>query len=767
MTAPEPSALQVAARRYLELGLSIIPIKAMSKAPDLRAWEPYMKRRPTAAEVEGWFSAPRNIAVVCGRVSNLLGMDFDALKALAYYFPKWKELAKHTPIVETPRPGGHIWFGIKGGFDNLPQGFDLPDVDVQGEKHYLVAPPSVHPNGGSYRFVDEAPHIMELSPEDLRSLQRKGRWWPIAKEILGHWMEGHRHELALGLAKLLHERGGLEGAAIEEIVRGLCAAAGDGEVEDRIRAVRDTLQKGRDETAARTFLGEELYSKVRALIPRAKPKVKAGDENGLPDHSYFVDELTAKVPFAALDDTGEILFYRDGAYHPKGEALIAGRVERAYLLRGVSATRSLVDETVYGIRRRTYTDRATLNPPGKLCLRNGILDLGTLGLSPHVPNDRFTTQLPMAYDPGATCPRFLTFLEEILPDLTAHKLVRLLFGYCLEAGNSYQLAFILVGEGNNGKSTCLGILGDLLGPENVASETLQRLVANRFAPANLWGKLANVCADIPSKALPDTGMFKMLVGGDRVPAERKFQAAFFFINGAKLIFSCNELPEVNDKSYAFWRRWALIPFTVDFTGREDRDMPAKLRAELSGILNWALEGLRILRAEGGFPQMTGADSLKEEWKRRADSLYWFVSERVKEDPRGQVIKAAFYQAYVGFCEDHGLRAKTPEAVSKELPKHAPWVRSERPREGDKRVMVWTGVIMETPDQADHPDQDADEGRSGRGGQGGRGAINKPPPGVRPCPMGQPIRLKEGTTATFVHREDGTPCWHPEVDGRGP
>ncbi len=708
MAAPMPSALQIAAGRYDAMGLSMFPLKPMSKTPDLSTWEPYMKRRPTAAELEGWFSSPRNIAVVCGSVSNLLGLDFDDLKALVYYFPKWRELAKHTPVVSTPRPGAHIWLRIRGGFDKLPKGFKLEGVDVQGERHYLAAPPSVHPNGQPYKFIDEAPGILEVSLEELQSLQRKSAWWPLIRELSGHWSEPNRHNYTLGLAKLLHERGGLERQAVEEIVRGLCAAAADGEVEDRLHAIRDTLEKGPHETAARGFLGDELYAKVRPLIPRAK--TARGEDQGPPDHSYFVDELTGEIAFAALDDTGEILFYRDGAYRPKAESLIAGRVEAAYLLRGVSATRSLVDETIHGIRRRSYVARDSFNPPGKLCLGNGVLDLSSRELLPHTSNERFTIQLPIAYDATAACPRFLQFLEEILPDETARKLVHLLFGYCLEPGNPHQTAFIFMGEGNNGKSTTLGILADLLGPDNVASESLQRLVGNRFASANLYGKLANLCADIPSQALPDTGIFKMLAGGDRVPAERKFQAAFWFVNGAKLVFSCNTLPDVTDKSYAFWRRWCLIEFRADFTGREDRQLPAKLRAELPGILNYALEGLRILRSEGSFPKMKGADSLKEEWKRRSDSLYWFVSERVEKDSQASVSKDDFYQAYVEFCEERSLRAKGREIVGKELSKHTPYVRSERPREGDKRILVWAGLHLKLE-------------VSGQGGQGGQGSTD--------------------------------------------
>ncbi|EQD53384.1 phage/plasmid primase, P4 family domain protein, partial [mine drainage metagenome] len=157
---------------------------------------------------------------------------------------------------------------------------------------------------------------------------------------------------------------------------------------------------------------------------------------------------------------------------------------------------------------------------------------------------------------------------------------------------------MLYGPGNNGKSTTLGVMEDLLGPECYSTETLQSLSDNRFAVASLWGRLANICADIPSRAVQYTGTFKMVTGGDPVRAERKFRDTFSFVNDSKLVFSANELPEVNDRTEAFWRRWIVIPFNVDLTGREDRGLPGKLHAELPGILCWALDGLRLVRETG-------------------------------------------------------------------------------------------------------------------------------------------------------------------------
>ncbi len=412
-------------------------------------------------------------------------------------------------------------------------------------------------------------------------------------------------------------------------------------------------------------------------------------------HAYFVEAIfTGELSFATLEDTSETLVYQDGSYQANGEAVIRGWVEDRHLQEtGASPHHHLVNEVVQAVKRRTYVSRKIFNPPGKLCLVNGVLDVETLRLSPHSPDVRFTLQLPVAYDSEATCPRFLRFLEEVLPEQEARETVQMLGGYLLMPGNWLQVAFMFEGAGNNGKSTLIGVLAALLGHDGVSSETLQSLSMNRFAAASLWGKLANICADIPSTPTRDTGVFKMAMGGDPMRGEKKFQGAFTFVNEAKLIFSCNELPQINDRTYAFWRRWVILPFTEDFTGREDRDLSEKLRKELSGILIWAIKGLELLRRRGQFSKGKSAEALMEEWRRRADSLYWFVQECVERGPNEWVAKADFYESYATFCEEHDLTKKKPEAVGKELPQHVPQVRGQRMRIGGKQVRGWGGLSL--------------------------------------------------------------------------
>ncbi|MEE9173917.1 MAG: phage/plasmid primase, P4 family, partial [Thermoplasmata archaeon] len=301
-------------------------------------------------------------------------------------------------------------------------------------------------------------------------------------------------------------------------------------------------------------LGEEAYGEaLREALEREGHLSRLREDS---PHTYYAERLLQSRTLVTLEDTEEVLVYDEGAYHPHGEAVVRAWTEAAYReSEGASPKSHLVNEILAIVHRRTYVPRDGFNPPGLLCLRNGVLDLAAREMSPHTPEPRFTVQLPVAYDPDARCPRFLRFLEEVLPDPQSREMVQLLAGYTLEPGNRYQRAFMFHGSGANGKSTLQGVLRALLGPKNISAESLQTLSKSRFATASLWGRLANICPDIPATPLRYLDTFKGLTGGDAVRGERKFHDAFTFLNPAKLIFSANELPPVDDKTFAFWRRW--------------------------------------------------------------------------------------------------------------------------------------------------------------------------------------------------------------------
>ena len=356
-------------------------------------------------------------------------------------------------------------------------------------------------------------------------------------------------------------------------------------------------------------------------------------------------------------------------------------------------------ETIAHIKNITYTHNHDEPQPTLINLANGTYDLEDDTLLEHTPANFFLNGIPVNYDENADCPRTKQFLREITATEDDALALEEFMGYCLYRAMPKHRAFLLVGEGANGKSTYLNLLQKLIGKENYSSVSLQDLINRPFLRARLYGKLANIFADLPNTALTSggTGIFKALTGADSMDAEIKFvQDPVNFENHAKLIFSCNQIPKSEDDSFAFWRRWTIIRFPKIFKDdQRDTELPGKLEAELPGVLNLALNGLKRLRNnKWEFSNERDESETRTEYLKNSDSFKYFVETHVEVtyDPEDYVPKDEFYSAYCAYVLKEKLGF--PEAkntVSKRLYELLPGIQQERKRLVDGRVNVWVGI----------------------------------------------------------------------------
>ena len=262
---------------------------------------------------------------------------------------------------------------------------------------------------------------------------------------------------------------------------------------------------------------------------------------------------------------------------------------------------------------------------------------------------------------------------------------------------------MLTGEGENGKSVFLDLVGYLLGEGNVSNVALQDLEENRFRAAELYGKLANVFADLDARGLQSSSMFKTLTTGDYVTAERKHAQPFRFRSYAKLLFSANKIPASRDRTHAFYRRWLIIPFTRIFNGvgsnpKPDKGLRDKLKGELSGILNRALRGLERLATNEAFTQPKSVIEAKKAYIRSNDNVRVFVAECVIAETNETIVKKEFYQAYEYWCDSYGERAVSQKALKEALKQIMPNLDEWRPTATDP--WSWLGMKW-SPDAANY------------------------------------------------------------------
>jgi P4 family phage/plasmid primase-like protien len=360
----------------------------------------------------------------------------------------------------------------------------------------------------------------------------------------------------------------------------------------------------------------------------------------------------------------EVFVYHNGFYQAIGEQVIEQYCKG---LLGDEFRTHRANEVIGYIRASTYSKpkEPSLN---YINLENGVLDYETLVLLPHDPKFMFFQKLPVRYEPEAECPLIDKFLTEVTSSNEDKTILYEWIGYNLLRSYPIQKAIMLIGEGANGKSTFLGLLKNFLGPDNLVTKSLQDLENHRFAKSSLFGKLANICPDLPDEALKRTGTFKALTGSDPIDGERKFKDSFPFWNYAKLSFSCNKMPQSNDDSDAYFRRWVISVFPNKFEGENcDQNILEKISTpeELSGLLNIAIEGLKRILDQGGFSYSQTTEDIRADYISKSDPIGGFVLFNYSWELKKQGFKESTintYSRYLSVLKKRGANLLDPDSV---------------------------------------------------------------------------------------------------------
>lgn len=470
----------------------------------------------------------------------------------------------------------------------------------------------------------------------------------------------------------------------------------DAEVSEEAARAEDE-KKHREELVKASQALEDMKANYRSKYgpPESGKPEDFFDKDGKFVPKLLGDRIRLAHAFKTIRKAG-IYVYQDGVYHNSGEALVENLAKR---LLGDRCSAHRINEAIVDVSVGTYISKDDINAdPNLINLSNGIYDIAAGKLVPHSPDLFMVTQLPAAYEPDAQCPKILEFLDQVLDkrDIPA---IQETIGYCLWKAYPIHKATMFIGEGSNGKSTLLNVIREFLGHDNVSNVALQDLDRNRFSAAALYGKLANIYTDVPANAMYQTGKFKMLTGGDSLMAEQKFRDGFSFVNYAKLLFSTNKLPETTDDTDAYMRRWKFHAFPNKFEGdNQDIRLLEKLTTpeELSGLFNWALEGMRRLLEAGSFSGSKTTDDIRDQYERLSSPIHAFIKDMVELDNEAETPKDVIYGAYAQYCQDNGLPPLDKAVFARKLPAAAPNVAVNRPKIDGLRIQCWKGIKI-TPD----------------------------------------------------------------------
>lgn len=708
------------------------------KAPFEQGWQETANYVYNDPRLLSHLSSGGNYGIVCG-FGNLAVVDCDSSEVVTAVETDLPE----TFTVKTGRGNKHFYYFVEGMTDPIRMRDKegkaaighLGDVQFTGKQ--VVGVNSIHPNGHRYEVEKDAPiatikisqlraaladfikddtetekmeETAELSKGGLdfgtlnisdvintSGLKKKGSAFQGAHPVHGSDTGSNfRIDTAKNLWSCYRHSTGGGILSLIAVVNGVmdCQDARPGGLRgDKFKAAVEV---------AKTKHGLKVVERQR--------KKKSGSDKEGKSHGELADELMTDYIFKTMKDTLEIYRYNpeDGIYHNDGERVI----EQDVVSRTPDVTTHFTEQVKFTIRAKTYTDREKFdNDPKKLHLKNGIFNIDKMEVEPFSPDILSTVAIPVTFDATKDCPASKKFIAEVLMSQDI-PIIQQLFGYCILKMHHIQRAFLFVGLGANGKSVLLSLLKSFVGKRNVSNMPLQSFDTNRFASSSLMGKMANIYADLPDKAMKYTGQFKTLTGGDDIPAEKKFKEGYSFQNFAKLIFSCNKVPDTEDESEAFFRRWIILNFPHTFDGKKaDKHLIDKLTTddELSGLFNWAVEGLKYLLKEGDFSYSLTTQQTMDRYQRLASSLHAFIKDCVDVDPDGFIPKEDFYSVYVVYCQKSNLPIMASNTVGRDLPKYVAMIRAEKRKVGTERKNVWVGIkiipkeeiqaTLETPQQA--------------------------------------------------------------------
>lgn len=329
-------------------------------------------------------------------------------------------------------------------------------------------------------------------------------------------------------------------------------------------------------------------------------------------------------------------------------------------------------------------DRINNRPRHWIHFKNGYYDYKTDSLHSHNPKYNEIGVIPWEYSPsryptnykfvkrGAGILRetveeplvFNTWLNEAIPDPEDQRMLFQYLAYGMTLDTSAQKFLLICGPGGTGKSTLLKLIEEIIGKSNVSSVSLQGL-QDRFAPAELFLKQANICADIPLTALSEVDMIKKLTGEDTISADRKFKNPYTFRSYARLFFSANDIPYIAEKTNAFYRRMLILK--MDHSPEAvDPDLFDKLRAEIPHIITRAVEELYC--SSGDIDASENCKTAVRAARKDSDTIEAFICDRCETGNKFRIDAAELYRIYQNYCTLEERKSVTRRTFYSELDK---------------------------------------------------------------------------------------------------
>lgn len=297
-------------------------------------------------------------------------------------------------------------------------------------------------------------------------------------------------------------------------------------------------------------------------------------------------------------------------------------------------------------------------------------------VDPHRPRDLISKLAPVRFNPTASAPMFMRFLQKVMPNVDLRAFLQRYAGYSLLGLTVEQCLVFFYGAGRNGKSTFVDVLIEILGDYAIAMSIDSFAGESRRGGAEATPDLARLPgARLVAASEPEMGthlkdaLIKTLTGGEPVAVRRLHQDFFELIPQFKIILSGNHKPIIRDDSDGIWRRVHLVPWEIQIAEDEvDRDLKRKLLTEREGILAWMVKGA-LDYLDGGLRVPEGVRAATQEYREESDPIGAFIRNGcvVTGTDHDRSSPEDLFIGYSNFAKREGLSEFKQPTFSKRLP----------------------------------------------------------------------------------------------------
>jgi phage/plasmid primase, P4 family, C-terminal domain len=421
---------------------------------------------------------------------------------------------------------------------------------------------------------------------------------------------------------------------------------------------------------------------------REAPTQQVPSDVEVPDESTTNEDIEGKR--AALTDRAEALI--KWAHASEKSSMISSMVSLCRSFPGIEVDIAVFDKDPYLFN-----------------FSNGTFDIETGKFRKHDPMDYITCVVPFNYRKDATCPVFQAFIHDIMcGNIELVDFLQKALGMCLTGDVSEQAWFLLLGSGENGKTTLLEaiayVLNTYAGSIDAKSISVSKRDGSAPSPdiAGLRGKRLVRVSETEEGTRLATELIKKMSGGDEQQARFLNKDPFTFKFTHKLFVYTNHEPVIRESTHGFWRRVRKVPF--DYTvpaEKKDRDLPKKLELEAEGILAWMVEGALKWKSEGlGIPEII--QKATQIYKEEQDVLGTFINDFCVKGDGKQVQSSVIYKKFTEWLTgEMGMRAFSQPAFKREMT--ARKFEYTRQTSGkDKGVRIFKGLCMSSKGASEGP-----------------------------------------------------------------